>query len=341
MKTAILKSTPQGIEDAASLIKQGGIVAFPTETVYGLGASVFDESAIRSIFKAKGRPQDNPLIIHISKRSDVELLALDIPLHARRLMDQFWPGPLTLVLSAKHSVPLVARAGLPTVAIRMPQSKIARSLISKSGVPIAAPSANLSGRPSPTCIAHVITDLGGLIDAVIQGPPSKHGIESTVVDVTGVHPIILRFGSISPKELKGIISSTKIHPALLTRSSVKKPASPGMKHAHYAPHAELILFKGSKKNVAKTIRALVRKYQELGKRVGVLSFSSMYPSDHTIILSKDPHLASKSLYASLRSFDMHSIDIILSEIIPTKEASEAFMDRLSKAANNRVIELKG
>jgi L-threonylcarbamoyladenylate synthase len=236
MKTKILKSSE--VDKAAKIIKSDGIVAFPTETIYGLGANGLNDFAVRKIFIAKGRPQDNPLILHVSSIDQVRALVTEIPVKARKLMNAFWPGPLTIVMNKSNIVPSSV-CGLKTVAIRMPKNDIALELITKSGCPIAAPSANTSGKPSPTIAMHVIDDLDGKIDAVIDGGSTEIGIESTVIDLTE-KPLILRPGMITKKQIESVIG--KISSVTVINEQRVVPKSPGMKYKHYSPKAEVIFF---------------------------------------------------------------------------------------------------
>ena len=257
METRILGISEKDIQVAADILKTGGLVGFPTETVYGLGANAMDSEAVGKVYAAKGRPSDNPMIVHIAGEKEMERLTDVITPDMRRLMEAFWPGPLTMVVPARPEVPRVTTGGLDTVAVRMPDSSTALELIREAGCPLAGPSANLSGHPSPTTAAHVYDDLHGRIDAIIQGEPCKVGIESTVIDMTSDKPMILRPGIITPEELSTALGKdVGIDPAILKKPEIVKgdglleagedfkPKSPGMKYKHYAPKAEMIIFKG-------------------------------------------------------------------------------------------------
>ena len=242
-----------GTQKGARIIRAGGLVAFPTETVYGLGANGLNEEAVRSIFEAKGRPSDNPLILHVSKKSDVQQLWDTVPQLARQLMDTFWPGPLTLIAKRSKIVPNAVTAGLDTVAVRMPADKTARMLISNSGVPIAAPSANLSGKPSPTTAQHVLEDMDGRIPLILDGGPCKYGVESTVLSVVGT-PTILRPGAITREMLSAVIGEVQVARSILAPlREGETVASPGMKYKHYAPKADVIVIVGTPENTAKKV----------------------------------------------------------------------------------------
>ena len=246
-KVAIIKDIKKDvkfIEEAAQTIVNGGIVAFPTETVYGLGANALDEEAVKKIYEAKGRPSDNPLIVHIYNKEDINKLADNISEKAIKVMDTFWPGPITIVLNKKDIVPKTTSGGLNTVAIRMPAHKIAQALIKESGIPIAAPSANISGRPSPTKGAHVKDEMQGRVSGIILGDDCNYGLESTVLDMTEDTPMILRPGSITKEDLENLIGEVLLDPSLEKKEDNKKAKAPGMKYTHYSPNAEVYIVSG-------------------------------------------------------------------------------------------------
>lgn len=315
MQTRILKVSPQKpeknkIKTAAKIIKSGGLVAFPTETVYGLGADVFNQSAVKKIFLAKGRPFDNPLIVHIAEIKDLQKLSVKIPPTAIKLAKKFWPGPLTMILNKKKSVLNCATAELDTVAIRMPKNKIALELIRASGTPIAAPSANAFTKPSPTSAKHVIEDLSGKIPMIIDGGQTQIGLESTVVDLTSKIPMILRPGKITAEELKKELGEIKIHPF-----KSLKPKSPGMKYKHYSPKAKVILVIG--KNIGK----IIAKYKNSGCGVAIIK------------ADKNIGLLAKNLFKKFRAFDNKKMDIIIVQGIKEKGLGLALMNRIKKAAS--------
>lgn len=325
---------------AADILRQGGLVAFPTETVYGLGADALNADAAARIYAAKGRPSDNPLIVHIAQTSDVYKLATTVPDKAKLLMEAFWPGPLTIILPKKSIVPDGTTGNLQTVAIRMPAHPTALALIKKSGVFIAAPSANTSGRPSPTTAAHVYEDMQGRIDMIIDGGAVGIGIESTIVDMTGDIPTILRPGFITKTMLESIIGEVAIDPALIVPDENIRPKAPGMKYTHYAPKGELTIVEAQP--VVDTINQLVAEKELSGYRVAVLAssdYASRYRCDNILVLgqtNKGETIAAH-LYAALRECDARSIDYIYSESFHQTSLGGAIMNRLLKAAGHRVI----
>lgn len=342
MQTKIFKVSPKKpslaqIRRAAKIIKIGRLVAFPTETVYGLGANALDSKAIRKIFDAKDRPSDNPLIIHIADVADLGILSDHIPKMAFDLIDKFWPGPLTLVLKKSKFVPKIATGGLDTVAIRMPKNKIAQELIAQSGVPIAAPSANIAGRPSPTIPQHVIEDLSGRISAIIDGGPTKIGIESTVVDLSRKTPMLLRPGGVTIEQLQKVLGKITIHPIIYGKKTKSAHRSPGMKYRHYSPQAKIILVEGPKAKTSKKISQLLQHYKKQGLRVGILSTEHNYTkSDMTRFIGDRPDKIATNLFKSFREFDAKKIEIILAQGISHKGLGLGIMNRLGKAAYKKV-----
>lgn len=327
------------IRKAAAVIRNGGTAAFPTETVYGLGADALNPKAVKKIFIAKGRPSDNPLIIHICDIEDVFRLSLEVPPIAKKIIQKYWPGPLTIILKKSKLVPHITTGGLETVAIRMPSHKIARSLITESATPIAAPSANLFGKPSPTLAEHVLEDLDGKIDLLIDGGKTNIGLESTVIDLTSNIPVILRPGKISYEELR-LLGKIKLHKFLYGRkikNLVHK--SPGMKYKHYSPNAKIILVTGSSKKCAVKISNLIKKYHEEKKRVGVITTSKKthYKSDMTQFIGQDNNTIARNLFISFRKFDKKGIDVIIVKEIKDTNLGFAIMNRLKKAAYQTVI----
>lgn len=346
METIVIKADPENFDSeilrpAAKALAEGRLVAFPTETVYGLGADAMNADAVKGIFKAKGRPSDNPLIVHISDIKQLDGIVSSVPEKARRLMEAYWPGPLTLIMPKNEKVPDATTAGLSTVAVRMPRNKIALELIRLSGVPIAAPSANLSGSPSPTCAAHVISDLSGRIDYIIDGGSTRVGLESTVVDMTSDPPAVLRPGGISPEMLEKVIGP--VHVVRLSEISKDTvPKSPGMKYRHYSPKAEMILVDGEAQHVVDAINELVRKNRAKNRKTGVMaSAENREKYDADVVLCpgsrNDPESVAASIYGCLRDFDRLGVDIIFSETFPEKGIGLAIMNRLQKAAGGRII----
>lgn len=331
------------ITKASAILKRGGLVAFPTETVYGLGGDGLDEEAAHRIYSAKGRPSDNPLIIHIADTGALKDLARDIPESAYRLAEAFWPGPLTMILRKSGIVPYKTTGGLETVAVRMPSHPVAHELIARSGIYIAAPSANLSGRPSPTRGEHVAEDMAGRIDMIIDGGAIEIGIESTIVDLTAPVPMILRPGYITAEMIKEVLGEVCFDRTVLTHTMTKdKPKAPGMKYRHYAPKAELAIVEGENDRVVEKINALTAQYKAEGKRVGILSSSenaARYRGDYTAVAGsrQDEKEIAAHLFDVLRSFDHENVDVILSEGFSEREFGQAVMNRLIKAAGHRII----
>ena len=336
------KDIKEGVKKAAEIIKRGGLVAFPTETVYGLGANGLDENAVPKIYEAKGRPSDNPLILHISKLDEIEDIVKEIPKSALILAEEFWPGPLTMVFKKSERIPYRTTGGLESVAIRMPSNKIARELIEAAGVPIAAPSANSSGRPSPTKAAHVIYDLDGKIDMVIDGGEVDIGIESTIVDVTTEVPVILRPGFITEKMLSEAIGRVEIDEVVKSLSPDKdlKPKAPGMKYRHYAPRGKMTIYKGSHSKVVERINEEISKLE--GKKTGVLATDetkSYYRADIIISLGsrEDGESIAHNLFDALRKFDDDDVEFIYSEGFDENKLGFAIMNRLHKSAGYNII----
>lgn len=350
-RTKYLKIDPQvpelhKIRLAARILQRGGVVAFPTETVYGLGANALDSRAVRRIFLAKGRPQDNPLIVHVANLSMVRSLTASLPPQALQLIQRFWPGPLTLVLPKSGLVPPEVTAGLDTVAIRMPAHPVALALIKAARLPIAAPSANLSGKPSPTTGHHVLRDLRGKIDAVVDGGPATVGLESTVLDLTSPVPTILRPGAITREQLLEVLGEVAVDPGA-ERNHVSPPKSPGMKYVHYAPEGEVYLVEGDLPGMVARIRELIAFFQKQGRRVAVLATTETADNylkepqpDYIEVLGSRQDLSQVAgrLFAALRNCDRHGIDIILAETFPEEGLGLAIMNRLRKAAGHRVIQ---
>lgn len=335
--------------EAAAALAAGGIVAFPTETVYGLGGDAGNTEAVRRIFEAKGRPSDNPLIVHVEDMAAAIRLAKQVSDIERLLMEAFWPGPLTLVLPVREAAvsPLVT-AGLDTVAVRVPAHEMARRLIAASGRPIAAPSANRSGRPSPTLASHVREDLDGRIDGLLDGGPTGVGLESTVVQVVGDQLHILRPGGVTREMLQQAVSEQATvtgadsQAAESAASQEQAPRSPGVKYAHYAPQGELLLVTGNPADMIAAIQAQVAEAKARGLRVGVLASSEhapRYEADAVLDFGSrsEPELAAQSLYALLRECDERGLDFIVAEGYEERGIGAALMNRLRKAAGGRVL----
>ncbi|TKD71080.1 L-threonylcarbamoyladenylate synthase [Pseudalkalibacillus hwajinpoensis] len=329
------KDYPQIVE-AAEYLKQDEVIAFPTETVYGLGGNALSDKAVAKIFEAKGRPADNPLIVHVASRPHVEKLVTNIPKQADQLMNAFWPGPLTIVLPGGKSVATNVTAGLDTVAVRMPDHPVAIALLKAANLPLAAPSANLSGKPSPTTAKHVIHDLDGRIAGVVDGGSTGVGLESTVVDCSGDVLTILRPGGVTKEQLEEVVGEVKIDPAL--SDDGHQPKSPGVKYKHYAPTAPVTLVDGS----YSFIQQLVDKRRAEGLKIGVLATEEskeLFKADVVIPCGSKHDLitVANRLYDVLRKFDESNVDEIYSEMFTHAGVGAAVMNRLTKAANNRVI----
>jgi len=331
------------IRRAARILALGGLVAFPTETVYGLGADAFNPQAVRRIFIAKGRPQDNPLIVHVARWEDVPPLVSRIPRGARQLALRFWPGPLTLILPAAPTLPSEVTAGLKTVAVRIPAHPVARELLLLAQTPVAAPSANLSGRPSPTTGLHVLKDLAGKIEMVLDAGPTRVGVESTVLDLTSSPPVILRPGGLAAEELAAQLGN--LGPGAPS-SGAEAPRSPGMKYTHYAPRAQVFLADGPEEKVVRELPREVERLKEQGLKVAVLTsreLGALYawrvnPDLHLILGSRtNPAEAARLLFRALRYCDRRHADIILAETFPETGLGQALMNRLIKAAGGRKL----
>ncbi|MBA4495944.1 L-threonylcarbamoyladenylate synthase [Paenactinomyces guangxiensis] len=327
---------------AAKCLREGGLVAFPTETVYGLGADATSEKAVAAIFEAKGRPSDNPLIIHIGSLDQLPLWVADLPVAGQKLVSRFWPGPLTLVLPHRGNIAPNVTAGLPTVAVRMPSHPVALALIQLAEVPVAAPSANRSGRPSPTEASHVWNDLAGRIDLLLDGGAAGVGVESTVVDVTGKTPVLLRPGGVSVEELEQVAETIVIGSSEQYEQGV--PRSPGMKYRHYAPRGEVWLLQGKEENVHVCMQKMARDAQGEGHRVGILTteeHKDKFDADVIVACGRrsDPASVARELYRALRVFDEKQADLILAETFPEQGIFYSVMNRLRKAADGRVIQV--
>ncbi|WP_077369519.1 L-threonylcarbamoyladenylate synthase [Anaerosalibacter sp. Marseille-P3206] len=344
MKTIIKKVNRENPNEkiimmASEIIKNGGVVAFPTETVYGLGGNSFDENAIDKIFIAKGRPQDNPLILHVSSIDEVYPLVERVDEKARLLMERFWPGPLTLVFNKSEKVSYKLTGGLDTVAIRMPKHNVALSLIKHSGVPIAAPSANTSGRPSPTEAKHVIEDMSDKIDMIIDGGSTGIGVESTVLDVSMDVPVILRPGGITIEDLLKIFPKVEYDQSILKDNVV--PKSPGQKYKHYAPKAKMVVYNGEVENITTAIKNHAHQLVLEGKVVGIMATEETvanYDEGSVLVVgsrNKRDTIA-QNLFSVLREFDSLNVDVILAEGIDTKGIGTAIMNRMKKACGGDI-----
>ena len=334
---------PDGIRQTGSIIRQGGLVAFPTETVYGLGGDALRADASEKIYAAKGRPSDNPLIVHIADMAHLPAIVSDIPDSARILAEHFWPGPLTMILHKSDRVPKATTGGLETVAVRMPNHPVALALIRSGGGYIAAPSANASGRPSPTRADHVMEDLNGRIDAVIDGGSVAIGLESTIVDLTEDHPVILRPGFISREMLEQALgTNVGIDPGIAGISADARPKAPGMKYRHYAPKADLAVVEGDREKVIALIREKTVSNLQAGIKTGIITCledAGDYTGGEVRTLGslRDEQQIAAGLFAVLREFDQLDVAQIYSEAFDTPQLGQAIMNRLLKAAGGKVI----
>ncbi|HVP16278.1 MAG TPA: L-threonylcarbamoyladenylate synthase [candidate division Zixibacteria bacterium] len=348
-KTVLLKVDPEApniekIRFAARFIRSGGLVAFPTETVYGLGADALNAAAVLGLFEAKKRPLDNPPIVHVCDVMDVYRVAREVPVAAGLLMRRFWPGPLTLILKRSRVVPDVAVAGLDTVAVRMPRHSVALALIRESGCLISAPSANLAGKPSPTMAKHVLEDLDGRIDAVLDGGLTVVGVESTVLDMTVDPPQVLRPGGTPFEALKEVLGGVELNPAVTAERPlpVGEVRSPGLKHKHYAPDANVVVVEGELPAIVRKVNELVAYYLKRGSRVGVLCTAETvesYRADIVKSLGSRSDLGSvaRSLFARLREFDLAGVDVIVAEGVPLEGLGLAVMNRLRRASGYKIV----
>lgn len=346
IKTIISNIDKNNIDEAeikkqAKLLKEGNTVIFPTETVYGLGANALDENAVKKIYEAKGRPSDNPLIVHISSKEEVYKLANDISDKAKVLMSKFWPGPLTMIFKKKDIVPQRTSGGLDTVAIRMPSHKIARELIKQAGIPIAAPSANISGRPSPTKGEHVCAEMNGRVSGIVVGGDCNFGLESTVIDMTMDIPMILRPGSVTKEQLEVEIGQVLIDPSLENKEDVLKAKAPGMKYTHYSPNGDVYIVTGKEDLVIKKINNLIEENNKKDIKSGVMCLSKnkdKYEGE-VIELGNTLEEVASNLFNVLIEMDNRKIDIIYTEAFPNDGVGRAIMNRLMKSAGYKFIKV--
>lgn len=340
-----MEDCKKDMEEAGELIKAGELVAFPTETVYGLGGNGLLPDAAKKIYAAKGRPSDNPLILHVCDMQMVESLVKEIPDNARRAMEYFWPGPMTVILQKADQVPDCVTGGLDTVAIRMPDHPVALELIRRSGVPIAAPSANTSGRPSPTKAEHVMEDLHGKIPMILDGGAVMVGVESTIIDFTETVPVILRPGWITKESMEEFLGCKVLMNTSLKASDHGIPRAPGMKYKHYAPKAQMVLVLGDdQEKVVDHINQLAKEQKERGKKIGIIASEEtkdLYQADEVVSVGQRAHLETVTahLYDVLREFDHKDVDMIYSEGFEGEPLSEAIMNRMVKAAGHEILRI--
>ena len=348
-KTVTLKVDAQEpdlekVRAAAGFVRRGGLVAFPTETVYGLGADALNAKAVLALFEAKKRPLDNPPIVHVSQVRDVRRLVQSVSSEAEKLMREFWPGPLTLIFKRSKTVPDVTVAGLDTIAIRMPRHNVALALIRLSHCPISAPSANLAGKPSPTLAKHVLDDLKGRIDAVLDAGPTNVGVESTVLDLTVNPAQVLRPGGTPFESLKKTLDKVELNPVVTAEKPlpVEKARSPGVKHKHYAPDADVVVVEGELPAIVEKVVELTKSYKRRGSKVGVLCTDEtalVYDADVVKSLGSRSDLpaAARNLFRLLREFDPEKVDVIIAEGLPLEGLGLAVMNRLRRAAEYNII----
>ena len=353
--TRIIKIDPDNIDvealkECTEVLKNGGLVCFPTETVDGLGASAFNEKAVENIFKAKGRPNDNPLIVHISDYEMLPLVTCCTGEQTERLMklgNEYWPGPLTMIADRDSAVPETVSFGLKTVGIRMPEHPVARRLIELAGVPVAAPSANLSGKPSPSQARHVIEDLKGRVDVIIDGGDCRVGVESTVLDITSEEPMILRPGAVTLEDVKKVLGAGG---QCDWRCGVKEgetPRSPGMKYTHYSPEAEVIMYEGDNELVKRNIKIAAMSCLLKGEKVGVMTvdenaaFYDMMPNVLSLGSREDSLSQASNLFRLLREFDERGVAKVFAEALPTGGVGDAVMNRLFRACGGNIVKCDG
>ena len=335
----------EAIARAGEILKQGGLVAFPTETVYGLGGNALDPEASKKIYAAKGRPSDNPLIVHIADMESLERLVTEVPEKARILAEKFWPGPLTMIFPKTEVVPFETTGGLDSVAVRFPSDSIAQAMIRAAGGYVAAPSANTSGRPSPTTAQHVEEDLGDAIDMIIDGGPVGIGLESTIVDFTEDVPVVLRPGYISLEMLKETLGEVRMDKGLISPDSSIRPKAPGMKYRHYAPKADLAMVEGETDAVVEAVNGFAAAADERGEQVGIIAAEetvSRYPKGIVKCIGsrEEEETIAHNLYEVLREFDQCQVSEIYSEAFYTPKMGQAIMNRLLKAAGHKIISVQ-
>ena len=341
MKTQVKAVCAQAIAEAARLIAGGELVGMPSETVYGLGANALDEAAVKKSFEAKGRPGDNPLIVHVSSLAEIPPLVREIPENARKLMEAFWPGPMTLILPKSDRIPGAVSAGLDTVGIRLPASEAARDLIAAAGCPIAAPSANRSGRPSPTTAQHVFEDMDGRIPMILDAGACGVGVESSVIDATGETPVILRPGGITPEMVEAVLGAVAVDEhvmAPLAEGDIVR--SPGMKYKHYAPQAKTVIFDGAAENVSAAICARYDEAAEQGGKPAILGFDEHDFGGRTVISLgsvSHPDDAAARLFAALRELDERGETLALCEAMDARGIGLAVMNRMGRAAGFDIV----
>ena len=343
-KASFCAEEDEALRQAGELLKRGGLVAFPTETVYGLGGDGLNRESCKKIYAAKGRPSDNPLIIHICRLEDIDHIVTEFPEPARRAAEAFWPGPLTMILPKSDKVPYETTGGLDTVAVRFPSHPTARKLIEYGGGYVAAPSANLSGRPSPTAAKYVIEDMAGRIDMILDGGEGDIGLESTIVDMTVMPPSILRPGFITGEMLKAILGEVDMDVTIAEPDSSQTPKAPGMKYRHYAPKGELTIVEGSPDRVIEYMNRTAAADKAAGEKTGIIAASDFLDKYHADVVkcvgSRDEKESiARNLFAVLREFDDDGVTRIYSESFDSQGLGQAIMNRLLKAAGHKVVKV--
>ena len=349
MKTQIIQVDARNImveslQQAGNIIKAGGLVAFPTETVYGLGGDALNPVSSRKIYEAKGRPSDNPLIVHLYRIEDLASIVKEIPEHASKLAEAFWPGPLTMIFRKSDMVPYETTGGLDTVAVRMPVHPVARALIEASGGYVAAPSANRSGRPSPTSARYVEEDMMGRIEMILDGGDVEIGLESTIVDITADEPMILRPGYITREMLEKVLGSVDEDKTMMKADSRQAPKAPGMKYRHYAPKGDLTIVDGEESRVVEYINEQVYRLQKEGHKTGIIGTDATIAGYRGDVCKsagsrEDETTVARELYRILREFDDEGVTVIFSESFDTAGIGQAVMNRLLKAAGHKIVYL--
>ncbi|MDO4283706.1 MAG: L-threonylcarbamoyladenylate synthase [Eubacteriales bacterium] len=353
MQTELIQIEENSIESSAAkvqlrragqILRSGGLVAFPTETVYGLGGDALNPESSRRIYAAKGRPSDNPLIVHIAEMEALPLLVREVPEAAGKLAQAFWPGPLTMILHRSAAVPLETTGGLETVAVRFPSNRIAQALIREAGGYVAAPSANRSGRPSPTLARYCMEDLDGRVEMVIDGGEVGIGVESTIVDLTGETPVILRPGFVTQEDLRRVLGEVEMDRAIISEDSGQAPKAPGMKYRHYAPRGTLTIVEGERDKVVAYINGQTKEAAAAGRKTGVLCTDEtrgLYRADcvRSAGSGTDEAGVARALFRILREFDEEEAQVMFSESFPESGVGQAVMNRLIKAAGHRVKEV--
>ena len=334
----------ESLQEAGRILQEGGLVAFPTETVYGLGGDALNPESSRKIYAAKGRPSDNPLIIHIASMEALHLIVKEMNARVKKVAESFWPGPLTIILPKSDAVPEETTGGLQTVAVRLPSHPVARKLIECAGGYVAAPSANVSGKPSPTLAKYVIEDMDGRIDMIIDGGEVGIGLESTIVDLTVDPPQILRPGYITQEMLNEVLGQVDVDKTILDNSSGLAPKAPGMKYRHYAPKGDLTIVTGDAEDVVAYINGQAAAFDAAGKKVGIIASDEMLQQYHAAIVKNignrlDETAIARNLYRILREFDEEGAEVIFSEAFDDGGMGQAIMNRLLKAAGHKVVKL--